>query len=72
MLPCGLDEKAGEAATKQHFVVAAGTLGRIGRRLLSEVAAGAEHCQKKVITDQTLNWKFGIDRIVHNNFFVFD
>ena len=49
MLPCEKpDEKAGEAATTEHFV-AVGTLGRIGRRLLSEGAAGAEHCQKKVI-----------------------
>ncbi|XP_066360744.1 MLO-like protein 1 isoform X1 [Miscanthus floridulus] len=47
MLPCEKpDEKAGEAATTEHFV-AVGTLGRIGRRLLSEGAAGAEHCQKK-------------------------
>jgi mlo protein len=48
MLPCEKpDEKSGEAATTEHFV-AVGTLGRIGRRLLSEGAAGA-HCQKKVI-----------------------
>ncbi|XP_062231392.1 MLO-like protein 1 [Phragmites australis] len=48
MLPCQrLDEKAGEvSATKEHFV-AAEILGLIGRRLLSEVGAGAEHCQKK-------------------------
>lgn len=46
MLPCEKpDEKSGEAATTEHFV-AVGTLGRIGRRLLSEGAAGA-HCQKK-------------------------
>lgn len=47
MLPCEKpDEKSGEAATTEHFV-AVGTLGRIGRRLLSEGAAGAERCQKK-------------------------
>jgi mlo protein len=47
MLPCEKpDEKAGEAATMEHFV---GTLGRIGRRLLQEGTAGAEQCQKKVI-----------------------
>lgn len=47
MLPCEKpDEKAGEAATMEHFV-AVGTLGRIGRRLLQEGTAGAEQCQKK-------------------------
>ncbi|XP_062179864.1 MLO-like protein 1 [Phragmites australis] len=48
MLPCQrLDEKASEVgATKEHFV-AAEVLGRIGRRLLSEGGAAAEHCQKK-------------------------
>ncbi|KAL6609962.1 hypothetical protein ACP70R_034366 [Stipagrostis hirtigluma subsp. patula] len=48
MLPCQrLDDKAGEVgATKEHFV-APGILGRIGRRLLSEGGAAAEHCQKK-------------------------
>ena len=46
MLPCQrLEVKAG--ATKEHFV-AAGILGRIGRRLLSEGGAEADHCQKKV------------------------
>ena len=46
MLPCQrLEVKAG--ATKEHFV-AAGILGRIGRRLLSEGDAGADNCLKKV------------------------
>ena len=46
MLPCQkLDVKAG--ATTEHFA-AAGILGRIGRRLLSEGGAEADHCQKKV------------------------
>ncbi|KAL6877208.1 hypothetical protein ACP4OV_012879 [Aristida adscensionis] len=47
MLPCQVpDEKAGETgATKEHF--AAGILGGVGRRLLSEGGAAVEHCQKK-------------------------
>ncbi|TVU19407.1 hypothetical protein EJB05_35553 [Eragrostis curvula] len=49
MLPCQKpDEKVGEAgATTEHFS-AAGVLGGIGRRLLSEGSAAAvEHCHKK-------------------------
>jgi mlo protein len=33
------DEKAGEAATTEHFVVV-GDLGKIGRRLMSEGTVG--------------------------------
>ncbi|XP_072148876.1 MLO-like protein 1 isoform X2 [Setaria viridis] len=48
MLPCQrLDVKAGEInATKEHFV-AAGIIGKIRRRLLSESGAGADICLKK-------------------------
>ncbi|KAF8765607.1 hypothetical protein HU200_008098 [Digitaria exilis] len=48
MLPCQRpDETVGGAgATEGHFG-ASGILGRFGRRLLSEGAAAADHCQKK-------------------------
>lgn len=68
MLPCQRrDVKAGEVnTTKEHFV-AAGVIGKIGRRLLSEGGAGAELCLKKVI--RPCSWRFGIMLIVHNNSF---
>ncbi|WVZ98579.1 hypothetical protein U9M48_044005 [Paspalum notatum var. saurae] len=50
MLPCQRPEpdgKAGEASSTNEHFVAAGIIGRIGRRLLSESASGLEQCQKK-------------------------
>jgi mlo protein len=48
MLPCKKEELAGEVEpAKEHFV-ASQIIGRIGRRLLSEGAAGAEICRLKV------------------------
>jgi mlo protein len=49
MLPCKRDEEsAGEAGpSKEHFVTSQ-IIGRIGRRLLSDGAAGVEICKQKV------------------------
>ncbi|KQK06217.1 MLO-like protein 1 isoform X1 [Brachypodium distachyon] len=44
MLPCQREEEV--ESTKEHSVTAH-IIGRIGRRLLSDGAAGAEHCRKK-------------------------
>ncbi|CAM0955467.1 unnamed protein product [Alopecurus aequalis] len=47
MLPCQREEGlAGEVVPTEHFITAR-IIGRIGRRLLSEGAAGAEICEQK-------------------------
>jgi hypothetical protein len=55
MLPCKREELEGEESgpAKEHFVTSQ-IIGRIGRRLLSDGAAGVEICKHKVIAPSLL------------------